>query len=199
MVATDTVVGVVGALVLIAVMVGVFAYEYNQADEDPDGADDGRLSDFEQRFGFLAPQEDIDGDGVANVDDDDLDGDGTNNTDDADVVVETSMTGMIGPVGEVRLVLGFEVGTGNRGIVAEAIYSIVAPPPLPPQPDLRATLTVGNETAEGETAFANTQATSVAAFDAPVAPGSGTFELAENETSAAPTSATLRVLVTYGP
>lgn len=53
MVATDTVVGIVGAVVLVAVMVGVFVYEYNNTAPAP----------TEPPRTFLDPDGDIDGDG----------------------------------------------------------------------------------------------------------------------------------------
>lgn len=201
MVATDTVVGVVGALVLIAVMVGVFAYEYNQADEgtDGNGGDDGRRERFLAQYGYLSPEEDIDGDGSVNLDDDDLDGDGVNNTDDSDVIVEVGMSGTLGPVGSPSLFLGFVVGTGNHGITAEATYTILTPPPLPPQPDLSATLTVGNTSAGGTTTVSGMDATSVAVIDTPVDPADGEFVLAANAGSVGTTEATLRVLIAYAP
>ncbi len=41
MAASDTVVGIVGSVVLVAVMVGVFVYEYNNAPEPEETPDDG--------------------------------------------------------------------------------------------------------------------------------------------------------------
>ncbi len=89
---SDTVIGIVGAVVLVAVMIGVFAYEYNNAEETPDDGPDpnspeAREAAFNATFTALDPRGDIDGDGTLNYLDDDIDDDGLNNTVDTDVVV----------------------------------------------------------------------------------------------------------------
>lgn len=115
MVATDTVVGIVGAVVLVAVMAGVFVYEYNNTPSEPD--DVATLqAHFEEDYLGMSATDDIDGDGIANFEDADLDGDGTNNTDDMDVAVESRMSGTIGPSGgpvSNSLTLEFYVGNGS--------------------------------------------------------------------------------------
>lgn len=90
---SDTLIGIAGAVVLVAVMVGVFAYEYNNTPAD--GADDGTdsMEDFNQTYPFLEAADDIDGDGVPNWQDDDVDGDGRANADDDDVEVTIDATG----------------------------------------------------------------------------------------------------------
>lgn len=81
MVATDTVVGIVGAVVLVAVMAGVFVYEYNNAPEGADSPEEMR-EHFEEDYEGLAALQDMDEDGTPNWNDTDIDGDGVNNTDD---------------------------------------------------------------------------------------------------------------------
>lgn len=83
---SDTVIGIVGAVVLVAVMVGVFAYEYNNVDEalSPEEEQAQREADFLAAFAELDPNGDLDGDGVPNVNETDLDNDGINNTEDDD-------------------------------------------------------------------------------------------------------------------
>lgn len=130
MVATDTVVGIVGAVVLVAVMAGVFVYEYNNAPEDGVESLAERQAHFEEDYLGMVATEDIDADGVANFEDDDLDGDGTNNTADQDVSVESSMTGAIGPAaGPVSntVSLEFVVGTGAVHVTSTIQLSTAAP------------------------------------------------------------------------
>lgn len=56
MTATDTIVGIVGAVLLVGVMTGVFVYEYNQVDGDAATPDDDGPEPFEETFsGSFAP------------------------------------------------------------------------------------------------------------------------------------------------
>lgn len=89
MVHSDTIIGIVGAVVLVAVMVGVFVYEYNNVETDG--------GDFAARFPGLDPDGDLDGDGITNAMDDDIDGDGTPNADDATTTRAFSDSGALGP------------------------------------------------------------------------------------------------------
>lgn len=89
---SDTVIGIVGAVVLVAVMIGVFAYEYNNAPEADNGLPDpstpaGQQALFAAAYPTLNATDDIDGDGLANFEDDDIDGDGTDNGNDTTVEV----------------------------------------------------------------------------------------------------------------
>lgn len=79
---TDTIIGIVGSILLVGVMVGVFIYEYNTVEEQNE--DQLRRDIFAQgSFSHLDANEDIDGDEIPNYLDDDLDGDGiSNNMDD---------------------------------------------------------------------------------------------------------------------
>ena len=134
MVATDTVVGIVGAALLVAVMAGVFAYEYNNpaATEDPD-SEDGMRSAFAAAHPGLSADDDLDGDGEANYADDDLDGDGTPNAADADVSVHAERTGTIGPAGGPQNPthqMPFAVGNGSVHVVATVTVSAPVPNPL---------------------------------------------------------------------
>lgn len=95
MVATDTVVGIVGAVVLVAVMAGVFVYEYNNVPEDTQSLD-GEQSHFEADYPGLSASDDLDGDGTLNYLDDDLDGDGTSNAEDDMLAVSVDVAGNLG-------------------------------------------------------------------------------------------------------
>ena len=82
---SDTVIGIVGAVVLVGVMVGVFAYEYNNVEGDEPTAEEQRanlMAAFNETYPDFDPEGDLDGDGVPNYNEADLDGDGLNNTDD---------------------------------------------------------------------------------------------------------------------
>lgn len=125
MVATDTIVGIVGAVVLVAVMAGVFVYEYNNA---PDVADDdvAKAEHFEEDYPGLVAAQDIDGDGIANYLDDDFDGDGINNTDDMDVMVAVPVSGNVAqatPASATPYTQTFMVYNGTEHISGVLTYS----------------------------------------------------------------------------
>ncbi len=134
MVATDTLVGIVGAAVLFAVMAGVFVYEYNNTPEvngGGNGNNGGNLS-FAEQYPFLDPVQDIDGDGTPNGVDDDVDGDGVSNASDNETVVgpKSIGSGSLGPqVGDVvapSVSLQFMVGNGSSHVTATITVSSAA-------------------------------------------------------------------------
>ncbi len=92
MAATDTVVGIIGAVLLAAVMVGVFVYEYNNAPDGTTGKggmdNASRLDAFKHdaRYKALNATGDLDHDGQQNYLDWDIDGDNLNNTKDNETV-----------------------------------------------------------------------------------------------------------------
>ena len=93
---TDTVVGIVGAVVLVSVMVGVFAYEYNNTGDGGDGDDvDGGDDGFAQRYPGLDPDGDMDGDGVPNAEDPDMDGDDLADAEDDELLVTQEFDGTV--------------------------------------------------------------------------------------------------------
>ena len=95
MVATDTVVGIVGAVLLVSVMAGVFVYEYNNPATEGSSDDEARAH-FEEDWPGLSASDDLDGDGQLNYQDDDLDGDGTTNLDDDMLAVAVPVSGSVG-------------------------------------------------------------------------------------------------------
>lgn len=122
---SDTIIGIVGAVVLVAVMVGVFAYEYNNAPEPGDAGPDptdpaAMMASFEAANPGLNATDDLDGDGQANYLDDDIDGDGIVNADDDDgVAVHKTFTGSVAarnpsnnPVNNANT---FVLGQGHKG------------------------------------------------------------------------------------
>ncbi|HJQ93288.1 MAG TPA: hypothetical protein VJ874_03260, partial [Candidatus Thermoplasmatota archaeon] len=130
MVATDTVVGIVGAVLLVAVMAGVFVYEYNNPAEAEDTSDTGLRGSFEERYQGMSAGDDIDGDGQPNYMDDDVDGDGTANENDTATATTHEMTGAIGPSGgpvATALEQQFEVGNGSVHITSTVVLSTAVP------------------------------------------------------------------------
>lgn len=126
MVATDTLVGIVGAVVLVAAMAGVFVYEYNNT------PDDGS-SGLAERFSHLSADGDIDGDGIRNADDTDIDGDGIDNEEDEETVVTTTSSGSVGARAEPATGNAFTeavvAGEGVRGIHVTALVTPSASDP----------------------------------------------------------------------
>jgi hypothetical protein len=92
MAATDTIVGIVGAVLLAVVMVGVFVYEYNNA---PAAASpDAELREhFHEDYPALNATGDLNGNGVPNYRDPDMDGDGIANDGDTATAVTVRFSG----------------------------------------------------------------------------------------------------------
>ncbi|HUR25433.1 MAG TPA: hypothetical protein VM327_05405 [Candidatus Thermoplasmatota archaeon] len=128
MVATDTIVGIVGAVLLVAVMAGVFVYEYNNPAEAQDMSPSGQMAHFEEDYAGMSAGDDIDGDGQANYVDDDIDGDGTSNENDTDTAYHAEMSGAVGP--SATLSLEFYVGNGSVHVIATVDTALQAPNPL---------------------------------------------------------------------
>ena len=128
MVATDTVVGIVGAVLLVAVMAGVFAYEYNNPAEPEDMSPAGQMEHFEEDYEGMSANDDIDGDGLANWQDDDLDGDGASNENDTMVATTTEQTGATGP--QATITMPFYVGNGTVHVTATVVTNLQAGNPL---------------------------------------------------------------------
>ncbi|MEA3136745.1 MAG: hypothetical protein QOC71_1026 [Thermoplasmata archaeon] len=131
MVATDTVVGIVGAVLLVAVMAGVFAYEYNNPVEAEATSDAGQRAHFEEDYAGMSATDDIDGDGQANYLDDDVDGDGTANENDTSVATTSESTGAIGPSGgPVSTSFSQEVIVGNGSVHVTATVTLTTAVPM---------------------------------------------------------------------
>lgn len=127
MVATDTVVGIVGAVVLVAVMAGVFVYEYNNAPEDADSQEQMQ-EHFEEDYEGLVAMQDMDEDGTPNWNDTDIDGDGVNNTDD-DMLSRTFTvnTNVAAPTGgPTTATYDFQVVNGSESLSGSLSYTRAA-------------------------------------------------------------------------
>ncbi|MHB8634770.1 MAG: hypothetical protein ACYDBQ_12550 [Thermoplasmatota archaeon] len=149
MVASDTVVGIVGSVILIAVMAGVFVYEYKAPNAMAPPAD--AKAAFLQRFPKMDPNQDIDGNGVPNYKDADMDGDGDNVTTDPVIQVVIPISGSSpavpalppgappipgSPSGVVWSSHPFLAGTGSTRITGNVSYDVQAPAPAPESPTL---------------------------------------------------------------
>lgn len=160
MAATDTVIGILGAVVLVSVMVGVFVYEYNNVD-DGDQETLDRV-EFEAFYPHLDPDGDLDGDGTVNWEDGDLDGDGVLNEEDEDVAVVFTFTGTVtGAAGDVDSV-SFVVHDDGASLTLSMTASGADPFGLPV--DLSAQWTDGDSSA-------TVSANGGAATTGPLAPG----------------------------
>lgn len=148
MVATDTVVGIVGAVVLVAVMAGVFVYEYNN--EPSAGSDLREQEHFEEDFLGLAATQDMDGDGTANYQDDDIDGDGVANPDDAELSQTVAVTQNVpapGPGGPGTSSVAFTVQNGTIHLMGALSYT--RPNGAVAVPNVQATITGPNGFSQG--------------------------------------------------
>jgi hypothetical protein len=125
----DTIVGIVGAVVLVGVMVAVFVYEYGQADTTGDGTEQER--DFARLFQGLNATEDLDGDGTANAEDDDMDDDGVSDLNDTAIAVHGDFSGTIAQgASPPPYTTQVYVGTGAVHLVVYVNYSLPAPAPV---------------------------------------------------------------------
>jgi hypothetical protein len=179
MVATDTVVGIVGAVVLVAVMAGVFVYEYNNTEG-------GELSVAEQQEHFeedyvgLSATQDIDGDGIQNFNDTDLDGDGLENLNDTQITQTVPVNANVaapGPTGSTPYTQSFTVSNGTEHFQGTLTYTRTGGT----VPNIQATLTGPggfSVTATSGTASGNSQPLT---FDVqePLAPGQYTLTLTQ--------------------
>src|SRR5687768_394696 len=180
MVATDTMVGIIGALALVAVMVGVFVYEYNNEPTADGGAamtDGENRTAFEEAFGGLNATDDLDEDGAANYLDDDIDGDGQNNTADEMTMYERPVDGSVGAQA-TSISFPLEVGTGAANL--EVTITVAGDNGLPADATLTVTNgdgeTVGEESGNGEITVSSSELT----------PGSYTITVARQASAGGP-------------
>lgn len=128
MVATDTVVGIVGAVVLVAVMAGVFVYEYNNTEGGATSIQE-QQEHFEEDYDGIAATQDIDGDGIQNFNDTDLDGDGINNTEDKQITQSVPVNANVAapsPTGASPYTQSFTVSNGTEHFQGTLTYTRAA-------------------------------------------------------------------------
>lgn len=222
MVATDTIVGIVGAVVLVGVMAGVFIYEYNQPD-DPTPIDEGpdEPTGFAADYPTLAAAEDMDGDGVPNEEDPDMDGDGDNEVVGADcsggAIEGTDCDGIVVEVYNTEVTLGAHVpeaapadpvelqqflGTGVQQVHVQASYS----PTVPDRNTVAMTLlgpdgavVVEGETYQPPSDRAVNPMNLVIDLEAGIDPGNYTLRLAQVDASGEVNFINVWFIITYIP
>ncbi len=138
MVASDTIVGIVGAVLLVGVMAGVFIYEYNNVDDsvvsggETGGEDGAMMASFADAYPSLNASEDLDGDGTANYMDDDIDGDGESNENDTATATTSSASGSIGAqAGPVQNTFSMEYFAGTGATESAVTFTLTSNVPDP--------------------------------------------------------------------
>lgn len=190
MAGTDTVVGIVGAVVLVAVMVGVFAYEYNNAPAAAGGEDAAKTS-FRSAYPGLNATGDLDGDKILNFEDPDLDGDRLNNSDDASIAVAVPLSGTVAQAttGAQSVNLLVQVEKGIETLTASISYDLVAPQPTalaPAIPTFQFALldAAGETVVTGTNAYAGQTGTNTLEVDGgELAPGTYTLRVTASSPS----------------
>ena len=179
MVATDTVVGIVGAVVLVAVMAGVFVYEYNNTEGGASSIQE-QQEHFEEDYDGIAATQDIDGDGIQNFNDTDLDGDGVENSEDTQITQTIPVNMQVpapSPTGSAQQTLPFTVSNGTEHFQGTLTYTRMNGNVA--VPNVQATLSGPNGFSQGSGAAVVSGNTVTLTFDIaePLAPGAYTLTL----------------------
>jgi hypothetical protein len=123
---SDTFIGIIGSILLVGIIIGVFVYEYNSVEELT--AEELQKQSFARsEYSHLEAEGNIDGDEFLNFEDDDLDGDGVPNASDDELAVivpfdGTYETGAGGLLGTHQA----QAGTGIFSISVEVIVTPTA-------------------------------------------------------------------------
>ncbi len=143
MAGTDTVVGIVGAALLLAVMVGVFVYEYNNAPASA-SPDAQKLADFGSKHPAMDPMGDVDQDGILNYNETDLS---------AHVKLDGSLSQTTN--GPLTKDIALHVERGITSVTATIHFTSNTPNPLPPNPNFQVALldSSGTTVVAGTTTF----------------------------------------------
>lgn len=186
MASKDTIVGISGAVLLAALMVGVFVYEYNNPPADT--SSDGQLqAAFRSAYPHLNATADLDGNGVPNYRDADIDGDGVANGDDPDTAVTLRFTGtMPAPTPPATTAAAqefrFRVEPGLAGATFTLYYNSSVPAPLaqvPRAPTLEVSVIGPDGTASGAPQTSQTGTAVTSTVTASLAPGDYTIRVTE--------------------
>jgi hypothetical protein len=199
MAGTDTIVGIVGAVLLAAVMVGVFAYEYNNAPASAPAGDAALIQHFHQDFPTLNATGDIDQNGIPNYKDPAFETPG-------EILATFRFTGTMPqptppatsvPPAEFRL----HVEEGNVATILTLTYNATTPAPLPGLPTLDLTIAGSSDItasspvraqASGSTAVGVTITTQT------LQPGEYTLRVSQTQPGPA-TAFAVKAVVDYGP
>ena len=182
MAGTDTVVGIVGAVLLASVMVGVFVYEYNNAPAmSPDGPAAAQAA-FTDKHPNLNATGDLDGDKKLNFEDDDLDGDGKNNTIDTDTSYSPpAFSGSVpqSTTASTQHTTTVKVEQGLEMLTVTVTFSTVTPPPIPSQISLTLTILDASGATVGEPASSSSGSVTVSVDGAELPPGTYTIRVSQ--------------------
>lgn len=196
---TDTVVGVVGAVVLAGIMIGVFVYESNNVSAGPDA-----VATFDSRYAAvgITPFGDLDGDGTSNLNDTDMDGDGLDNDVDVHIAVTYTFTGSLAQTtGSASADFQFVTEIGAKDVQAYLNYTTLLPAPAPRAPNLAATIVDADgqavATCAQTTQAAGSTAASCAFGSQDIAVGAYTATV-ETTTAGPAQSFELTIIVNYG-
>lgn len=206
MASTDTVVGIVGAVLLAGIMVAVFAYEYaNPATPAGPPPDSSTLhqATFAREFPALNATDDIDGDQVPNYNDTDLDGNGmadANQTGDFRFTAHFSDTSPAPPATTYSKDFALHVGQGNAGIKAWLNWTVTAPlPQLPTSPNFSYQLMHDGEAVGSVGQVSATGTSRSIPLDVPADQVPGTYTFRVDMTAPGPaTPFTVAAVVEYG-
>ncbi|HUR63491.1 MAG TPA: hypothetical protein VM241_03320 [Candidatus Thermoplasmatota archaeon] len=204
MAATDTIVGIVGAVLLAVVMVGVFAYEYSNAPAAAASSDTELQSHFRADYPALNATGDLNGNGVPNFKDGDMDGDGVANANDTATAVTKGFTGtMPAPTPPATAASAVEfplhVEAGSVGASFTLYYNSTTPAPLPGLPTLNLEV-LGNDVPASSPARAQptgTMAVTVTLNTEALAPGDYVIRVSQTQPGPSTTFA-VKAFLDYG-
>ncbi|MEA3203961.1 MAG: hypothetical protein QOI63_1641 [Thermoplasmata archaeon] len=205
MAATDTVVGIVGAVLLAVVMVGVFVYEYNNAPAAAAATDGELRSHFHADYPALNATGDLNGNGVPNYKDNDMDGDGVDNANDTATAVTLRFSGTMAapsPPATTASPAEFKVHVdpGNVGATVTLTYNSTTPAPLPGLPTLDLAIVGGDVPASSPVRSQATGTTAVTVTITAEALPPGDYTLRVSQTQGGPaTSFAVKAFLDYGP
>lgn len=202
MASTDTIVGIVGAVLLAAVMVGVFAYEYSNAPAAQPTGDAALIQHFHEDFPALNATGDINQDHVPNYKDPAFNATG-------EVLATFRFPGSMpqpmppataAPPVEFQL----HVEEGNVGTALTLTYNTSTPAPLPGAPTLDLAIT-GSGGSSDITASspqraqaAGSMAVTVTVTVRTLPPGQYTLRVSQTQPGPA-TGFDIKAVVDYGP
>ncbi|MFO1534991.1 MAG: hypothetical protein ABR586_04955 [Thermoplasmatota archaeon] len=188
MAATDTIVGITGAVLLAVVMVGVFVYEYNNAPAAAGGSDAELLEHFHEDYPLLNATGDLNGNGIPNYKDGDMDGDGVANDNDGATAVTLRFNGTMpppSPPAQAAPPMEFKlhVEAGNLAAAFTLYYNSTTISPLPGLPTLNLEVTGGEVTASSpvRTQAQGSTAVSMTLTTEALAPGDYTLRVTQTQ------------------